>query len=63
MAVELVHGPQISGEHPLVEEESPSLVNQLSKNFRNVITSCLQKDPNDVRKLKSAGTMKYRMTH
>lgn len=57
MAVELVHGPQISGEHPLVEKEIPSLLNRFSKNFRGVITSCLQKYPNDVRKLMSAGAM------
>ena len=54
MAIELAHGPQISGEHPPVEKEIPSLLNRFSKNFRSVITSCLQKDPSDVRKLTSA---------
>ena len=49
MAMELVLGPQVSDEQVLVEKEIPSLLNQFSQNFRNVVTSCLQKDPKYVR--------------
>ena len=48
MAIELVHGPQVSDEYVLVEKEIPSVLSQLSQNFRNVITNCLRKDPKQV---------------